>query len=220
MGNSLSRRDFLKATGVVAAGSALACSLPENMRNLKVDYAVAATADEEQTYICGCSWSCSFCQYNVIVRNGNVANLRPLEGYDQRMCLRGRSRIQRTYSEERVRYPMKRVEGTPRGGGKWERITWDEAADLIVTQWKATTKKYGSLANGYYQCAGSQGVLHGNAGMAKRFFNALEVTYWDYSFDIANFLGLLRAGVFWFDQNEPKDFVNSDAVVSLERESG
>ncbi len=211
MNSSFSRRNFLKTTGVVAAGSVLACALPEGMRNLKVDYAVAATINDEKDFICGCSWSCSFCQYHVVVRNGNVANLRPIDGYDQRMCLRGRSRIQRTYSEERIRYPMKRV--GKRGEGKWERITWDEAADIIVPQWQNTAKKYGSLANTYYQCAGSQGVLNGNAGMAKRFFNALEVTYWDYSFDIANFLGLLRSGVFWFDQNEPQDFVNSDAVM-------
>lgn len=213
MGEQLSRRDFLKATGAVAASSVLVGSLSTGMRNLKVDYAAAAAAEEEQDFICGCSWSCSFCQYHVTVRNGNVANLRPIEGYDQRMCLRGRSRIQRTYSEERIRYPMKRVDGTPRGGGRWERITWDEAADLIVTQWKATIDQYGPLANGMYQCSGSQGILNGNAGFTKRFFNAMEVTYWDYSFDIANFLGLLRGGVFWFDQNEPQDFMNSDAVI-------
>ncbi len=191
----------------------LAGLLPVSMRNLKVDHAAAQAANEEQEFICGCSWSCSFCQYRVTVRNGNVANLRPIEGSDYRMCLRGRSRIQRTYSEERVRYPMKRVDGTPRGGGQWERITWDEAADLIVPQWKSTAEKYGTLANGYYQCAGSQGLLHGNPGIVKRFFNALQVTYWDYSFDIANFLGLLRGGIFWFDQNEPQDFMNSDAII-------
>lgn len=215
MDNFLSRRDFLKTTGAVTAGSALACALPVGMRNLKVDYAVAATADEEQSFTCGCSWSCSFCQYNVIVRNGNVSNIRPLEGYDQRTCLRGKSRIQRTYSEERIRYPMKRVEGTARGEGQWERISWDEAADLIVTQWQKTAKEYGSHANTYYQCSGSQGSLHGNAGLVKRLFNALEVTIWDYSFDIATNTGLTRGGIQWFDQNEPKDFVNSDAILCM-----
>ena len=32
----------------------------------------------------------------------------------------------------RVMHPMKRKEGTERGAGEWEEITWDEAIDLIA----------------------------------------------------------------------------------------
>ena len=41
--------------------------------------------------------------------------------FDPRICLRGVSQIQNTYSPDRVKYPYKRV--GERGSGKWERIS-------------------------------------------------------------------------------------------------
>lgn len=214
----LTRRNFLKAAGATATGAALGCALTScGMQNLSVDTDVAGSTEaDEQMYYCTCSWSCSFCQYNIFVRNGNVSHMLPKPDFDYRTCLKGRSRIQRTYSEERIRYPMRRVEDTPRGGGEWERITWDEAVDAIVTQWQKTEQEYGPLANTYYQGGGgAQGSLNGNAGLIMRLFNALGCTKWDYSFDNATNTGLTRGGIQWFDQNEPKDFVNSDYILLM-----
>ena len=39
---------------------------------------------------------------------------------------------------------MRRVEGTARGAGEWERITWDEAFDEITTKWKAYREEFGN----------------------------------------------------------------------------
>lgn len=206
------RRDFLKVTGTAAAGTALLSGIPLNMRNLKVDTAMANTLSKETTTLSTCSWSCSFCQYKVIVRDGHVVRTEPQEGHTQRMCLRGRSRVQRTYSEERIKYPMRRV--GERGANEWERITWEEAIDLIATQWKKTAEAYGPLANCKYQCAGSQGMLNGNAGMTVRLFNALEGTLFNFSFDYALVWGMMRAGVSWFDQNEGEDWSNSQAIIT------
>ena len=36
---------------------------------------------------------------------------------------------------ERIRYPLRRV--GPRGGGQWERVTWDEALDDIASRIRA-----------------------------------------------------------------------------------
>lgn len=218
MGKSLTRRSFMKAAGAATAGAAsigliTSCA----MQNLEVDTDVAGEQSQEgEQFTCTCSWSCSFCQYHIYVRNGNVSHMLPKPDFDYRTCLKGRSRIQRAYSEERIRYPMQRVEGSARGAGEWERITWDEAADIIVTQWQKTEAEYGPLANSYYQGGGgAQGSLNGNAGLIMRLFNALGCTKWDYSFDAATNIGLTRAGIQWFDQNEPKDFVNSDYVLLM-----
>ena len=148
MGDTLTRRSFMKAAGLVAAGTAMggalaACSNTQQAegpepkqaevgQNLAVDEDVELVEEEE--FYCTCSWSCSFCQYHIYTRNGNVAHMLPLPDFDYRTCLKGRSRIQRTYSEERIRYPMRRVDGTPRGGGEWEQISWDEAVKEIVDQ--------------------------------------------------------------------------------------
>jgi anaerobic dimethyl sulfoxide reductase subunit A len=47
------------------------------------------------------------------------------------------------YSPERILYPLKRVEGAPRGEGKFERISWDEALDLIAAKMKEIVGRYG-----------------------------------------------------------------------------
>lgn len=222
MTTSLTRRTFLKGTGLAAAGAAVAgtlaaCSPAGDMQNLETDQnekketKLSVTGDE---YFCTCSWSCSFCQYNIYVRDGNVVNMRPKKDYPFRTCLKGKSRITRIYSEARIQYPMKRVDGTPRGGGQWERITWEEAGELIGAQWKKTEETYGPLANSVYMGGGgAQGSLHGSSGLIMRMFNATGCTKWDYSFDNATNTGLTRGGIQWFDQNEPTDFVNSDYIV-------
>ena len=217
MAESLTRRGFVKAAAAVGAGVALeSLAATEETSHLTASTALADEAVEEQEHTCTCGWSCSFCQYHIYTRNGNVSHMLPKPDFDYRTCLKGRSRIQRTYSEARIRYPMKRVDGTPRGGGEWERITWDEAVQLIVDQWKRTEADFGPLANTYYQGGGgAQGSLNGNAGLIMRLFNALGCTKWDYSFDNATNTGLTRGGIQWFDQSEPQDFVNSDYILFL-----
>jgi thiosulfate reductase / polysulfide reductase chain A len=46
-----------------------------------------------------------------------------------KMCVKGMAGITSLYSGERLKYPMKRV--GERGSGKFERITWDEAMDIM-----------------------------------------------------------------------------------------
>ena len=60
----------------------------------------------------------------------------------------------RVYSPNRVDYPMKRVDWDPngernpqnRGVSKFERISWDEAVDLIVSELKRVRETYGPYA--------------------------------------------------------------------------
>ena len=60
----------------------------------------------------------------------------------------------RTYSPNRIKYPLKRVDWDPngernpqnRGKSKYVRISWDEAAELVAAEIKRIHKKYGPLA--------------------------------------------------------------------------
>jgi anaerobic selenocysteine-containing dehydrogenase len=42
---------------------------------------------------------------------------------------------------DRLKYPQKRI--GPKGEGKWERISWDEALDTIAGKFKKAKEKYG-----------------------------------------------------------------------------
>jgi molybdopterin guanine dinucleotide-containing S/N-oxide reductase-like protein len=60
----------------------------------------------------------------------------------------------RAYSPNRIKYPLKRVDWDPkgernpqnRGKSKYQRISWDEATDIIVSEIRRVHKKYGPLA--------------------------------------------------------------------------
>ena len=52
-----------------------------------------------------------------------------------KLCARGQAALNHQYHPERLLYPLKRV--GPRGGGKWRRITWDEAYDELAERMKA-----------------------------------------------------------------------------------
>lgn len=58
-----------------------------------------------------------------------------------RGCSRCRSYRNRLYNYNRLKYPMKRV--GKRGEGKFKRITWDEAIDIIADNIKRLMREYG-----------------------------------------------------------------------------
>ncbi|MCD8364518.1 MAG: molybdopterin-dependent oxidoreductase, partial [Clostridiales bacterium] len=61
-----------------------------------------------------------------------------------KMCAKGLAGIQALYNPNRNKYPLERV--GERGGGKWRRITWDEALDKIAFHLMDTREKYGAQA--------------------------------------------------------------------------
>ncbi len=65
------------------------------------------------------------------------------------LCSKGIASIQLAYHPDRLTYPVKRV--GPKGSGKWERITWDEALDTIAERILIYKEKSGaeSIVMGY-----------------------------------------------------------------------
>ncbi len=59
----------------------------------------------------------------------------------------------RVYSPNRIKYPLKRIDWDPkgerhtenRGKSKFQRISWDEAADIVASEIKRVQEKYGPL---------------------------------------------------------------------------
>lgn len=82
------------------------------------------------------------------------------------LCPKGMASIQLAYHPDRLLYPLKR-EGA-RGEGKWERISWDEAYDLLASKMKEVKTRYGaeSIVLGY-------GTGRDNEAFIYRFANLL-----------------------------------------------
>ena len=70
-------------------------------------------------------------------------------------------------SKDRILYPMKRV--GKKGEGLFERISWDEAVEVISSRWKDIIASYGAESILPYSYAGTEGILQKNCGIA--FFN-------------------------------------------------
>ncbi len=105
------------------------------------------------------------CGINAYVEDGKLVKVEGMvehpvsEGY---ICPRGEALVEYVYSPDRLKYPMKKV------NGNWERITWDEALDTIAEELQQVKDKYGAKALAVY--SGSIGTENIElAGFAQRF---------------------------------------------------
>ena len=84
------------------------------------------------------------CIHILTVEDGKVVKVRPdpdaplNQGH---ACEKGMTIIEQMYHPDRLKYPMRRI--GPRGSGKWERITWDEALDTIADKLTQLRRDYG-----------------------------------------------------------------------------
>jgi anaerobic selenocysteine-containing dehydrogenase len=82
------------------------------------------------------------------------------------LCTKGRYSISYSNSPDRVIHPMKRA--GPRGSGQWERVSWEEAMDLLERKCKDAIRDYGPEYIGKACGTGREWNNFGN-----RFFNSL-----------------------------------------------
>jgi anaerobic selenocysteine-containing dehydrogenase len=105
-----------------------------------------------------CYDTCSMLSY---VQNGKLEKVEgdPLQGYTQgRLCTKGYAYTEYVYSPDRLRYPLYQY---PRGSGHWERISWDQALEMIAGKMIELNRRYGSnLSLAYNKYSGNIGLLH------------------------------------------------------------
>lgn len=70
-----------------------------------------------------------------------------------RLCARCLALTECVYNKDRLLYPMKRAR-EDRGKDKWERISWDEALDLIADTFIRIRNEYGPERISFYQGTG------------------------------------------------------------------
>lgn len=221
--HSLSRRSFLKGTtaiaGVAAIGGTLAgCGSPKasGVAEDAVFEPGQIAAEGEQIFRGVCHPNCfGFCHVNVHVRDGKIVKTSRApykDGTYSRICQRGLSHVQRIYDPERLQYPLRRVEGTERGAGEWERISWDEAISDIAEHMKQVQGTYGPKAIAKY---GGSNVTFGTTFQWSRFIQAFDITSIGTAADAASMYGgTLVAGTSTWENSERTDLVNAKTIVA------
>ena len=75
------------------------------------------------------------------------------------LCVKLKDFAEHHYNPDRLLHPMKRV--GPKGSGKFEQITYDEACAEIKKQWTAIIDEHGPQAIMNHCYLGNQGTLNG-----------------------------------------------------------
>ena len=131
-------------------------------------------------------------------------------------CARGIGQIERVYHPDRLKYPLRRK--GPRGGGEFERISWDEALDEVARQLLRVRGQHGNAAILDASRSGSLSVLHGRAA-AQRFlymFGGCTVLWSNMSAEAEVFAVRMTYGAeadYKSAGREPTDYVNSKLIV-------
>lgn len=122
------------------------------------------------------------CAFNVYVRNGIVwreeqqgeyGSSGDVPDYGPRGCQKGLRHAKYMYGRQRVLYPMKAV--GPRGSGKWERVTWEQATTEIADKFLDLAVEHGPECISYG--SGTQMALkRGSFGALARFANITGIT--------------------------------------------
>ena len=120
------------------------------------------------------------CALLTTIENGRATQVRgaPDHPYTQGvLCTKVARYLDRTYSDQRLLYPMRRV--GRKGEGRFERICWDEALDTIVARFaEIAASPVGPQAILPYSYAGTMGLLQ-SGSMDRRFFHRLGASLLD-----------------------------------------
>lgn len=205
--HGLSRRSFLKTTAVAAGAVAVAGAAGAPLSALAEGEGEKAGAWDREV-VNSCRSNCGGkCPLKVKVRQGKVVKVEPAkmpEGDElyQRICVKGLSQPQRMYDPDRLKYPMKRAEGTERGAEQWERISWNDALDLMAAKFQTAIDEYGGSSVCMWVGYGSQGFLNGsdshgttNIGYG-RFSTKIGASSFDSAADWGGIWGTMLSGLF------------------------
>lgn len=162
---SITRRSFVGSMALGASALAMGGCSDAKVSHSPKDAATIAkslSGGEWKTAACWQTCHCG-CKNQAYVVDGVVVRQKTDDGHDdtlempqQRGCVKGRALRQFVMGPDRIKYPMKRKNWKPGGGGdvtlrgrdEWERISWDEAYDLIASELTRIKGEYGNSAFG------------------------------------------------------------------------
>jgi formate dehydrogenase major subunit len=139
LGKTIDRRAFLKRSGLAMGGAAALSQLPFSMmgRAEAAQGTAGAKTEVKRTVCTHCSVGCAI---DAVVQNGVWVRQEPV--FDSPLnlgahCAKGASIREHGHGEHRLKYPMKLV------GGKWQRVSWDQALNEVSQKLLAIKKESG-----------------------------------------------------------------------------
>ena len=140
-------------------------------------------AQLKETYYGGCPHDCpDTCSMIFEVEDGKLTGVHGNKDHPMTrggLCVKLDDYEKRHYHPDRILHPLRRT--GPKGSKQFERVSWDEALNEVVSRWKEIIDEYGTQAIVPYSYLGHQGLIHGlNGGDA--FFNKLGATVCERTF--------------------------------------
>lgn len=158
---STSRRGFLGGLGALVGAGALGMTGSELVAcTPRGEEGATSSAEDGEWRNAICWHNCGGkCVLKALVKDGSIVRLKNGDEHEEtgdnpqmRCCPRGLSQRMQIVGKERLKYPMRRTHFDPngdpgrewRGRDTWERISWDDALDIVAGQIKSIKAKYGS----------------------------------------------------------------------------
>ena len=135
----MDRRAFLKAAGVGGLGVAAAVA-PPLVRDIEAQEKAQPQPPKLEEYKTICTKCAVGCGLIGEVQNGVWVSQEPWFEHpinQGSLCSKGAAARYTVISEKRLRYPMKLE------GGKWKRLSWDQALSEVSAKLLDLRKKYG-----------------------------------------------------------------------------
>ncbi|MEN8196154.1 MAG: molybdopterin-dependent oxidoreductase, partial [Pseudomonadota bacterium] len=121
---------------------------------LLAEPAASANAASRKTVAGVCGVCPAGCGVNIHLVDGRIERLTPLRDHPLGfVCPRGARAAEIIYSPDRILYPQKRIGA--RGKGRFERIGWNEAYDMLVGGLRRIAETYGPEAAAIYTGRGN-----------------------------------------------------------------
>jgi anaerobic selenocysteine-containing dehydrogenase len=120
-----------------------------------------------------CGTAYAGCGIDVYVEGGKVVKIEGTKGHpvnDGKLCPKGLAGVQMVNNPDRLQYPMKRI--GKKGSGQFERISWDEAMDMLSGRLKQAIDKDGPQSIAWIKGQGPGWQMAWD--FCQRFMNAME----------------------------------------------
>lgn len=150
--------------------------------------------------------------YSYVDRSGRIVRFEGRSDHGLTMgflCKKGQKILDWVYSSDRLKFPMRRV--GPKGSGNFERISWDEALNIIIKKLKEVIQSYGPLSVLPYEYAGHMGLL--SRYYPYRFFNRIGASQLEYTICSETGKRALKYHYGTSAGMDPEDILNSKYVV-------